>query len=297
MPTKDKAKYRAATSAVNSEIRNFRNQLDALKRILERATFESEDDALVRTHVAHNAGGDKSTIALPLTYLSGNEKGSSPFQNPPGWSHAVALDTKPDGSSRHQWVRGHLLNDNLHGPGKANNLVPITQSMNREMETKVEGPAKGAIKERGKLFFYKAIATFWNKPAPIDVFPQRIDVTWGDAQRDSADKTKFTEKSTRGSANIAMPTAPPADAAAFVPSINRGSPGLLFNAIKKHDSGVTSYFVSEVLLADFDDNGTYTSKSNMKTRLWHKGGAELASKRRRYVNATYDAITAGDVRV
>lgn len=294
--TADKAGYRAATSAVNSEIRNFRNQLDALKRILEKASFENEDDSLVRTVVAHNAGGDKSTSALPLTYLSGNTKGSSPSQDPPGWSHAVALDTKPDGSSYHQWVRGHLLNDNLHGPGTADNLVPITQGMNRKMEAEVESPAKAAIKTKGKLYFFRAVTTFWKKPAPLDAFPQRIVVTWGDAERHPADKTKFREKSAHTPVTIEMATPPPATASAFVPSINGGSPGLLLKAIQKHGD-VTAYFVSELLLAESHDHGNYTSKTNMKERLWEKGPAEQASKRRRHVNSTYNAITAGDARV
>lgn len=294
--TADKAGYRAATNAVNSEIRNFRNQLDALKRILEKASFENEDDSLVRTVVAHNAGGDKSTNALPLTYLSGNTKGSSPYQNPPGWSHAVALDTKPDGSSYHQWVRGHLLNDNLHGPGTADNLVPITQGMNRKMEAEVESPAKAAIKTKGKLFFYRAVTTFWKMPAPLDVFPQRIVVTWGDAERDPADRTRFREKTAHPPVTIEMATPPPATASSFVPSINGGSPGLLLKAIEKHGE-VTAYFVSELLLAESHDHGNYTSKSNMKERLWEKGPADQASKRRRHVNSTYNAITAGDVRV
>lgn len=293
----DKNAYRAATSAVNAEIRNFRNELDALKTILARASFENEDDALVRTHVAHNAGGDKSSIALPLTYLSGNTKGSSPYQDPPGWAHAVALDTKEDGSSRHQWVRGHLLNDNLHGPGTADNMVPITQSMNRQMETQVESPAKSAIKEKGKLFFYKAVATFWKKPAPIDAFPKKIVVTWGTAERDTGDKSKFHEKTAKTPVTIEMPTVPPEKADAFVPSINGGSPGLLLKAIHKHDGSVTGYFVSELLLAEFKENGAYSSKSNMKDRLWQKGGTDNASKRRQHVNATYTAITAGDVQV
>ncbi|NJM91300.1 MAG: hypothetical protein HC861_00180 [Rhodospirillaceae bacterium] len=164
------------------------------------------------------------------------------------------------------------------------------------MEADVERPAKGAIKEKGKLFFYEAVVTYWKQPAPIDVFPQKIVVTWGDAERESSDKTKFKKAKARTPVIISMPTAPPATATAFVPSINGGSPSLLLKAIQKHDGDVTSYFVSEVLLEEFSI-GPYSSKTNMKTRLWEKGGAMLASKRRQYVNATYNAITAGDVQV
>ena len=302
--TRDKAKYRAATSAVQSEIRKFRNRLDALKRVLERVTFDTMDDALVQTRVTHGVEGDKSAQALPLTYLPGNTKGSSPYQDPPGWSHAVALDTKPDGSRRNLWVRGHLLNDNLHGPGTASNLVPITQSMNREMETKVESSAKSAVQERGKLFFYKAVATFWNEAAPVDVFPREIKVTWGEARRDDNDSTIFKEDKVKASVPIRMPSAPPAEADAFVPSVNGGSPSLLHSAISKHDPAVTSYFVTNVLLEDFRKRGTFT-RSSLRTRLSYEDAGDqsdeepgvLAKKRQRYVEATYRALDAGDVRI
>jgi hypothetical protein len=303
-PTSDKVAYRAATGEVNSEIRAFRTALDALSQILQQANFGDEDDALVQTKVGWKGKGAKSAVALPLTYLSGNTKGSGPGADPPGWAHAAKLDTKPDGTSASTWVRGHLLNDNLHGPGIAANLVPITKDMNGQMEASVESPAKEAIKEKGKLHFYRAEVTFWGDPAPVGDFPRKIEITWGTAKRAPKDKTKFVEGKARPTVTIEMKTKPDANVVGYVPSINGGSATQLELAIKAHGP-VTGYFVKDVLLGDFDDNGAYSSRTNMRDRLYtnvrtslvKSRGAAVAAARRGYVTATYDAIGAGDVKV
>ena len=100
-----------------------------------------------------------------------------------------------------------------------------------------------------------------------------------------------------------MGTAPPATATAFVPSINGGSPSLLLDGIRKHGR-TTGYFVANVLLGEYQDNDKYTSKTNMKQRLYTNQLADLdalggtvKSDRKSYVDATYDAITANDIRV
>ena len=50
------------------------------------------------------------------------------------------------------FVAGHLLNDNLHGPGNERwNLVPLTQKANSNMKTKIEGPVKKKVLSEGAV--------------------------------------------------------------------------------------------------------------------------------------------------
>ncbi len=49
---------------------------------------------------------------------------------------------KPDGKNR--WIRGHLQNDNLGGPGLSDNMTPLTSTANKNMSGKFEGPLKNA---------------------------------------------------------------------------------------------------------------------------------------------------------
>lgn len=51
------------------------------------------------------------------------------------------------------WVRGHLLNDNVHGPGGKENLVPISKPLNTNMLNAVEVYVKNQIAS-GKILRY-----------------------------------------------------------------------------------------------------------------------------------------------
>ncbi|WP_410614535.1 RHS repeat-associated core domain-containing protein [Amycolatopsis sp. lyj-109] len=48
----------------------------------------------------------------------------------------------PNGSNR--WIRGHLQNDNLGGPGVSENMTPLTSTANKNMSGTFEGPLKNA---------------------------------------------------------------------------------------------------------------------------------------------------------
>ncbi|AIJ22386.1 RHS repeat-associated core domain-containing protein [Amycolatopsis methanolica] len=48
----------------------------------------------------------------------------------------------PNGDNR--WIRGHLQNDNLGGPGISSNMTPLTSTANKNMSGTFEGPLKNA---------------------------------------------------------------------------------------------------------------------------------------------------------
>ena len=170
---KKSSKTKADRSRIKSLVLSLRNQLKAVSEELRRADFA--EASTVQTKVTFRPGSPKTVLALPLSYLPGNTKGSSPRADPPGWKHAADLNAL-EGSSG-VWVRGHLLNDNLHGPGDADNLVPITKSMNASMESGVEGPAKAALRSKKKLLFYDAKAIFWGGSGKSTEFPKQVQIT------------------------------------------------------------------------------------------------------------------------
>ena len=55
------------------------------------------------------------------------------------------------------WVRGHMLNDQVKGPGGKENLVPISKSLNSNMEASVEKLVKKAV-DAGDVLYYKVEA-------------------------------------------------------------------------------------------------------------------------------------------
>lgn len=76
--------------------------------------------------------------------------GSSPSVQPPWWSAMRSSDPSIDDFASRQLVQGHLLNDNIGGPGSdMQNLTPITKSANSTHNKKVEEKIKKVAKTKG----------------------------------------------------------------------------------------------------------------------------------------------------
>jgi len=86
-------------------------------------------------------------VAWPLS-LEGPD-GSGPNNKAAWW---------PFFQERHKigplyWVQGHMLNDNIHGPGEPKNLVPITNTLNTNMLGIVERYVKTAVTAKKVLYY------------------------------------------------------------------------------------------------------------------------------------------------
>jgi len=69
--------------------------------------------------------------------------------------------TKP---ADRRYIRGHLLNDNLGGPGKRFNLFPITHDANMKHENDIENIVKGWVNDEKQYVHYT-----------VNVFPGNLD--------------------------------------------------------------------------------------------------------------------------
>ena len=171
-----------ANRTIKGASAELRDNLLVFSGTLGALDFAGESDLLVKTVV--KPGSPKVVEANPLTYLPGDQPGSPPKEDPPGWEHAVNIDTDPaTGKRRSNWVRGHLLNENLHGPGVDWNLVPITQKTNSDMKGSAEAAAKRAIATKGNVIYYRAEVKFYGGQPPVSDFPERILVNWGKLER------------------------------------------------------------------------------------------------------------------
>ncbi len=233
----DTAGEKAAANAVKREVTNFRKQLKLLSTEIAKMTVE--DDAAAITHTTYTDGGHKQVTSLPLTFLPGKDSGSSPTDSPPGWPHAQAIN---DNEGKTIWIRGHLLNDNVHGPGKTKNLVPIPQSVNRTMETQAESDVKTRVKTNKERLYFRATATYWPPEIPATKgFPKKIILVWHKAEKKG---TKWKKGSHLGTAQFTSPK-PPKDVDQSVPSIATDSPARLEAAINTQTAGakVTTHFI------------------------------------------------------
>jgi hypothetical protein len=69
------------------------------------------------------------------------------------WMDLLPSSTTHKGDKANQFIRGHLLNDNLGGPAKKENLFPITGYSNGQHEQNAERFIKGGIKN-GYVYEY-----------------------------------------------------------------------------------------------------------------------------------------------
>lgn len=92
--------------------------------------------------------------------------GSSPSKRPPWWSQIGAASTW---FSKYM-VQGHLLNDNVGGPGNTMaNLTPITKSANSQHHARVEASVKRQVLQNNKVVEYYVQADYSKHPRGQDM--------------------------------------------------------------------------------------------------------------------------------
>jgi hypothetical protein len=108
--------------------------------------------------------------ADPLSINPGGNAGSEPHDESPLWKK---VNQRPM-----TYIRGHLLNHNLHGPGEDKNLIPITRSANSTMSSGPETAVKKAILIENKVVKYTVVAVFGKHPVR-KVIPEEAEMPTG----------------------------------------------------------------------------------------------------------------------
>ncbi|MFC1750931.1 hypothetical protein ACFL2V_19235, partial [Pseudomonadota bacterium] len=100
--------------------------------------------------------GKKTDVTWRTSSLGGSTVGMDMTADPLGPEHLQGsppqsgqqkklmskLHTDPKRQAHKKFIRGHLLNDNLGGPGLDYNLYPITADANKEHHDRIEKPVK-----------------------------------------------------------------------------------------------------------------------------------------------------------
>jgi len=118
------------------------------------------------------------------------------------------------------YVRGHMLNGQLHGPGEDENLVPISSETNSQMEKKLEHPLKDLVNGKNRVLYYKIkprSTTLNTGNGFIDQLPQGFDATYGTYTYSGSGARANLANWTRG----ALTAVPIDHTASLVPRANR----------------------------------------------------------------------------
>ncbi len=235
---------------------NVKEEYNAMKTILKSmaASFEiigveQANTSLVPTKVAYSMYGKKAkqVIAEPLTKIPENTHGSSPGSSVPvGWEKI-----EPDARSKY-WVRAHLLNHHLHGPGVEWNLFPAHKDINKGMELAVENPAKKAVAGKdNKSYFYETSLTYGSGD-----FPTHIKVEFGEYDLSNGQRKGVSNTYDQA---LEIPQA-------YTVNINTESAERLQEAAKANGvAGMSSFF--KELVNERNKNGIFDRISDVKQRM------------------------------
>jgi hypothetical protein len=120
--------------------------------------------------------GGTSMVADPLT--PDHDSGSSPSGSPGVWDSIRPDALKRDGVGL--YVRGHLLNQQLGGPGSEANLTPITYSANSNHLHSVEKRLKDLVNVNKKIVHYEVhVEAPSGGPYPPKIIPPERDLGSG----------------------------------------------------------------------------------------------------------------------
>lgn len=170
--TDDKEKETNKAAAVDKLL----TKLAALSvPLFGEAKDKPKDNEIIVPAGANNndfATAQEARLIWNTTKVTGN--GSGPDTNA---KHAVydKIDFRQKGEGSY-YIRGHLINDNLGGPGKWNNMTALSRTANHEHEEKVESKVKAAF-NIGAVVRYK-VTTSGNQNVK---------------KATAADKNKFTK--------------------------------------------------------------------------------------------------------
>ena len=151
----DENKRAKASAAGAKEMQETLNELATQIKLLNA---KSPDPASVITFGNVNSlGGGTNAEASILS--KHHPQGTAPRDYAPIWENLADLGAGVPKRVRKDWyVQGHLLNENLGGPGMRFNLTPITKQANNKHKAEVETGVKKKVNDDGLVLYYSVTA-------------------------------------------------------------------------------------------------------------------------------------------
>jgi hypothetical protein len=104
-------------------------------------------------------GGSTVGLSMTVDWLNDKHPAGSPSSSSEQVELMNQLVTNPKKSSEDKFIRGHLLNEHLGGPGVALNMFPITANANKNHLTSTESLVKKWVVEPDRWVWYEVKVT------------------------------------------------------------------------------------------------------------------------------------------
>ncbi|CAM1358366.1 phage tail protein [Tenacibaculum xiamenense] len=185
--TQDKDKIEALQKDLRALKKDTKALMDAL--MLEPGNDEIPETAKV-SYGTKFKGFASSMTVKPLTFKGPSGSGPNPNSVGKKWKDLLLRRTRTKKKGSY-YILGHLLNDNLHGPGEGKNLTPLTRGANKDHSDNYEEKIKKAV-FKGAVVYYKVTVQYGiSTPTDADVDAQ---TSWSDDKKNKAKKIIAAEK-------------------------------------------------------------------------------------------------------
>lgn len=122
------------------------------------------------TTKALKVGPETNMVGMEMTadYLGPEHpQGSGPKDNTQADIFTLLPTPEKGVDANKAYIKGHLLNDNIGGPGEEKNLFPITGQANSDHKNKIENTLKDVINNKKFLVYYHVKVKQDGQPEPI----------------------------------------------------------------------------------------------------------------------------------
>ncbi len=143
-------------SDADSLVTDINTMAGYIKIIAQGLTGTTPPSELDYGSLTQGQGGKRATARI-LSQDGGGSVGTVPRDNPPIW---LAVKSRKSDEQKRAYVQGHLLNHNVHGPGKRFNMTPITYKANAEHKVGIEKEIKERVLDKGQVVYYQVTAVY-----------------------------------------------------------------------------------------------------------------------------------------
>ncbi|HEY1166723.1 MAG TPA: hypothetical protein VGE90_16190 [Chitinophaga sp.] len=135
-------------------IAGYLSRLNLLSSTVMKKKRPPSHNSVLDTEKVMGTDFCKKIVMEPLSLLPRDDsiKGTPPSEESQLYTQLT---------TRINYIRGHMLNEHLHGPGTNNNIVPISNAFNSTMKVTVEQATKDAVNANNKVVRFEAEAKDW----------------------------------------------------------------------------------------------------------------------------------------
>ncbi|MAX78741.1 MAG: hypothetical protein CL843_01015 [Crocinitomicaceae bacterium] len=134
---------------------NPKAKINSSNRLISSGFQPSGDRTMKVQYTTESLGGSTVGTKMVANPIGPNHPQGGPPSSSAQKTLMGKLTTDPKQSGEDKYIKGHLLNDNIGGPGIDKNLFPITAIANKKHHDDIERTVKDWVNNKGYWVYYE----------------------------------------------------------------------------------------------------------------------------------------------